>query len=117
MEQAEKRPFVPLPPLAQSDFHAEVLGSSERRAQRPEDYHRPEHEYLSDEELRARLNSEIYHLRVHLRNREDTTRWKSWYQKMKTQYVFPNLRYMQAIGRLPGYINIKELEEEFPDIT
>ena len=118
MEQAEKRPFIPRAPIAQSDFHHRARGSTGmNKATCAEEFHRPHHEFLSDKELSQRIDDGLKLLRELLTERNDTERWKSQYGQARNRFVFADLYYLAAIGRLPQHIDIKKLETELPDVT
>lgn len=120
---AKKRAFVPFPKLAQSNFHHGELGSSHReQPDTPENHHKPKHEFMSDEKLNEYVRDEISSLREEYAELEeaqiedDRQRQKKIIRVLREKFVMPNLRYLEAIGRLPEDIRVTEVEKEFPPI-
>lgn len=111
--------FIPKPKLAQSNFHHESMGSSHRhKPDTEENRHRPAHEFLTDWELRWRIAEEIADVRGALadfRNAEDPEKKKKaekTFLLVRDKFLFPNLHYLVAIGRLPDDISVSGLKEE-----
>lgn len=118
MEQDENSPFIPKSPIAWSDFHHKAVGSSGmNKATCPEEFHRPHHEFFSDEDLSIRINDGLKLLRELLAERSDSERWKKQYGQARNRFVFADLYYLAGLGRLPAYIDIKKLEAEMPDLS
>ena len=116
----ERKAFIPRPKLAQSNFHHEAMGSTHRHApDTPRNWHKPAHEFLSDAELRLQIDGEIRDTREmyqSFNSKSDAmekARLKRGFLVIRDKFLFPNLYYLQAIGRLQGDISITKLEEEF----
>ncbi len=116
--------FIPYPPLAQSNSHHKARGSSQRfLPDVPENLHRPNHEFMSDEELRQYVEKELSQVREEYGNlgheeaSKGGTRHVDFYKMMRDKFLMPNLCYLKVIGRLPEGIDLAAIgvELEIPD--
>lgn len=120
----EERGFIPKPKLAQSNFHHKALGSSHRHTpDTPENLHKPAHEFLSDDELRAQVEEEIAQVRETLKDfreakePDEKRRAENLLLAIRDKFLFPNLHYLVAIGRLPEGISVSNLKEELSPVN
>lgn len=111
--------FVPKPPLAESNYHHEAMGSSHRSLpDMPENLHRPHHEFMSDNELRAYVEKEIATVREEHSKLGSPEAEKGgmshgkMFLMIRDKFLMPNLHYLAVIGRLPDGIDIAALEAE-----
>lgn len=109
--------FIPDPFLAQSNFHHRTVGSSHRNLpDTPENLHRPMHEFMTDEELRAYVLKDIASVReehAKIGGPEDDERFRRIFRLICDESLLPNLRYLEVIKRLPEGVNATALEVEF----
>ncbi len=105
---------VPRSNLAKSAADHQKIGSSHGQSRPPADQNKPEHEFMSDEELRAYIEGEIETVRE--------TRKKlgqpgglpnDMYLMIRDDYLMANLKFLKEIQRLPEGIDIEALETEF----
>lgn len=114
-----KGEFIPTPKLAQSNWHHKAMGSSHRhQPDTPENLHRPDHEFLTDNQLSWRIIEAVFYTREALtefRNAKDPERkahLERSFLRLRDNFLFPNLHYLAAIGRLPEGVSVSALEKE-----
>lgn len=103
--------FVPRAPLATSNYHHKMIGSSQRYSSDPSELHRPWHEFMDDEQLKVKIEADITILRDF--GKPQTERDQHFYLTLRDRYILPDLHYLVAIGRLPADIDVSALEAEF----
>lgn len=109
--------FVPDPGLAQSNHHHKVLGSTQRnQPDTPENLHRPLHEFMSADDLRDYILKDIglvREQRAKVGGPEDNERFRRMFRLICDETLLPNLRYLEAIKRVPEGVSVTALEVEF----
>jgi hypothetical protein len=103
--------FVPNSALAMSTFHHRMIGSSQRHSDDPKELHRPHHEFMDDDQLKAKVERDIGLMRTVKKPSDGGKREQ--YEQIRDEFILPDLRYLVGIGRLPEGIDVAALTAEF----
>ena len=112
MDIFKPRIKIPKAPLARTREHHEAIWSTDG-SMKPEEYQKTPAEMMSDEELRAYIETELQHMRKTYAELEwENENQVRIYRRILDNVVMPNLRYLAEIGRLPNEFNIEAIEAE-----